>query len=82
MSTPGAAMSGFMPPEWASGPVLEKDASRSCLSVAATVSAAAAAPGAEMLSGPALPAAMTNSVPYCAESASTICDIGSLPSVG
>jgi len=38
------------------------------LSVAATVSAEAAAPGAEMLCGPALPAAMTNSVPYCADS--------------
>ena len=52
-----------------------------CLSTAPTVSAAAAAPGEPMVSGPSLPAAMTNSVPYCADSASTACDIGSLPSV-
>ena len=82
MSTPGAEMSGFMPPEPASGPVLENQARLSCLSVAATVSADAAAPGVEMVSGPALPAAMTNRVPYCAERASTVWDIGSLPSDG
>ncbi len=62
--------------------MLEKGASWSCVSVAATVSAEEAAPGAETLSGPAFPAAMTNNVPYCADSASTVCDIGSLPSVG
>ena len=65
-----------------SGPVLEKPARSSCLSTAPTVSADAAAPGVEIVSGPALPAAITKSVPYCSESASTASDIGSLPSDG
>ena len=82
MSTPGATRSGLRAPDTVSGPVLENPASWSCLSTAPTVSADAAAPGDEMLSGPALPAAITKRVPYCSESASTACDIGSLPSDG
>jgi len=82
MSTPGAEMSGLSAPVFVSGPVLENDAKASCLSTAPTVSAEAAAPGVEIDSGPALPAAITKRVPYSAESASTACDIGSLPSDG
>src|SRR6478752_5389703 len=82
MSTPGAEMSGLSAPLFVSGPVLEKEASASCLSTAPTVSADAAAPGAEIDSGPALPEAITKRVPYCSERVSTACDIGSLPSEG
>ncbi len=82
MSTPGAEMSGLIAADPASGPVLENHASSSCLSTAPTVNADAAAPGAEIVSGPALPAAITNSEPYSSESESTACDIGSLPSDG
>ena len=64
------------------GPVLENHARASCLSTAPTVSAEAAVPGEETVCGPALPAAITKSVPYWSESALTSCAIGSLPSAG
>src|SRR4029079_1116518 len=82
MSTPGATRSGLSAPDLVSGPVAENDARPSSLSTAPTVSAEAAAPGEEMVSGPALPAAITNRGPYWAERASTSWDNGSLPSDG
>ena len=83
MSTPGAAMSGFMPPENVSGPVLEKHGELVLLVDRGHGQRRRGRARVTRCSpGPALPAAMTNRVPYCAESASTACDIGSLPSVG
>ena len=82
MSTPGATRSGLRAPVPVRGPVLEKLARLSCLSTAPTVSAEAAAPGVEIVSGPALPAAITKSAPDCSDSASTASDIGSVPSDG
>ena len=65
------------------GPRLENSASWSLASTAPTVSAASAAPGELMVcgSGPALPAATTNSVPVVVSRSSAWLS-GSLPSLG
>ena len=84
MPTPGATTSGFVPPSPSRGPRPENEAAWSSPSTAPTVRAASAAPGAlsDPGSGPAFPAATTNSVFELAERSSIARLRGSLPSLG
>ncbi len=82
MSTPGAVMSGLTAPSPVRGPRLENTARLSSRSTAPTVSAASALPGEPTVSAaPELPAAITNSVPYWAESVFTASSSGSTSGV-
>ncbi len=84
MSTPGATISGLISRSWPiRGPRELNTAASSCLSTAPTVSALVAAPGVLIVpsSGPAFPAATTNSVPVSSVSRSTAWLSGSVPSV-
>src|SRR2546423_5998686 len=67
MSTPGALTSGFSWKETGVGPLLENDATASCLLTAAAVIAFGALPGDEMLPFPqsanSLPAAIVGTTP-------------------
>ncbi len=81
MSTPGAVTSGLMASSPTRGPVEEKSASLSLPSTAPTVRAASALPGEPIDSGPSLPAAIANRMPFSAESLSTSASNGSIPGV-
>ena len=83
MLTPGAAMSGFTARSPTRGPRLEKLASWSFRSTAATVSALSAVPGVPRLDadGPSLPDEITNSLPVSLVSSLTVCSTGSTPGV-
>ncbi len=79
MSTPGAAISGLRVWVTATGPRLENSAVVSSRSTAPTVSTPGTQPGEETVwvLGPALPAAMTNSVCVFFESSAVAWAIGS-----
>ncbi len=82
MPTPGAVTSGLRPLSPMRGPLLEKYASESSRSTAPTDSAASAVLGELTVPvPPALPAAMTNNVPYWAVRSLTACSSGSISSV-
>ncbi len=83
MSTPGAVMSGLMTPPPSRGPLLEKSAILLSRSTAPTVNAASALPGDPTVraSGPELPAAITNNVPYRADNVFTASSSGSTSGV-